>query len=67
MKQENRSNLPQIFVEEVKPVLQDQRALKQAQHGAEMIERFYSSNLTAEMNIELLQSKRTTSNLPKLA
>jgi hypothetical protein len=23
-----------------------------------MIERFYSSNLTAEMNIEMLQSKR---------
>lgn len=28
--------------------------------SVEMIERFYSSNLTAEMNIEMLQSKRTT-------
>jgi len=27
--------------------------------SVEMIERFYSSNLTAEMNIEMLQSKRT--------
>jgi hypothetical protein len=29
--------------------------------SVEMIERFYSSNLTAEMNIAMLQSKRTTS------
>lgn len=28
--------------------------------SVEMIERFYSSNLTAEMNIEMLQSKRTS-------
>jgi hypothetical protein len=27
-----------------------------------MIERFYSSNLTAEMNIEMLQSKRSKAN-----
>lgn len=40
---------------------------RNARTSVEMIERFYSSNLTAEMNIELLQSKRTTSNLPKLA
>jgi hypothetical protein len=34
---------------------------RNARTSVEMIERFYSSNLTAEMNIELLQSKRTTS------
>jgi integrase len=32
---------------------------RNARTSVEMIERFYSSNLTAEMNIELLQSKRT--------
>lgn len=34
---------------------------RNARTSVEMIERFYSSNLTAEMNIELLQSKRTIS------
>lgn len=34
---------------------------RNARTSVEMIERFYSSNLTAEMNIELLQSKRTVS------
>lgn len=34
---------------------------RNARTSVEMIERFYSSNLTAEMNIELLQSKRTSS------
>ncbi|QWE18797.1 phage integrase SAM-like domain-containing protein [Polynucleobacter corsicus] len=33
---------------------------RNARTSVEMIERFYSSNLTAEMNIEMLQSKRTT-------
>jgi len=32
---------------------------RNARTSVEMIERFYSSNLTAEMNIEMLQSKRT--------
>jgi integrase len=32
---------------------------RNARTSVEMIERFYSSNLTAEMNIEVLQSKRT--------
>lgn len=32
---------------------------RNARTSVEMIERFYSSNLSAEMNIELLQSKRT--------
>jgi hypothetical protein len=31
---------------------------RNARTSVEMIERFYSSNLTAEMNIEMLQSKR---------
>lgn len=34
---------------------------RNARTSVEMIERFYSSNLTAEMNIEMLQSKRTKS------
>lgn len=33
---------------------------RNARTSVEMIEKFYSSNLTAEMNIELLQSKRTS-------
>ena len=33
---------------------------RNARTSVEMIERFYSSNLTAEMNIEILQSKRTS-------
>lgn len=33
---------------------------RNARTSVEMIERFYSSNLTAEMNIEMLQSKRTS-------
>ena len=32
---------------------------RNARTSVEMIERFYSSNLTAEMNIEMLQSKRS--------
>jgi hypothetical protein len=32
---------------------------KNARTSVEMIERFYASNLTAEMNIDLLQGKRT--------
>jgi Phage integrase SAM-like domain len=32
---------------------------RNARTSVEMIERFYSSNLTAEMNIDMLQSKRT--------
>jgi hypothetical protein len=32
---------------------------KNARTSVEMIERFYSSNLNAEMNIDLLQGKRT--------
>jgi integrase len=39
---------------------------RNARTSVEMIERFYSSNLTAEMNIELLQSKRTISTLQPL-
>lgn len=39
---------------------------RNARTSVEMIERFYSSNLTAEMNIELLQSKRTQSPEQKL-
>ena len=35
---------------------------RNARTSVEMIERFYSSNLTAEMNIEMLQSKRTSIN-----
>lgn len=38
---------------------------RNARTSVEMIERFYSSNLTAEMNIEMLQSKRTTVNMPR--
>jgi integrase len=38
---------------------------RNARTSVEMIERFYSSNLTAEMNIEMLQSKRTTVNVPR--
>jgi len=38
---------------------------RNARTSVEMIERFYSSNLTAEMNIEMLQSKRTSINLTK--
>lgn len=34
---------------------------RNARTSVEMIERFYSSNLTAEMNIGMLQSKRTSS------
>lgn len=33
---------------------------RNARTSVDMIERFYSSNLTAEMNIEMLQSKRTS-------
>jgi hypothetical protein len=36
---------------------------RNARTSVEMIERFYSSNLTAEMNIEMLQSKRRKANL----
>ena len=36
---------------------------RNARTSVEMIERFYSSNLTAEMNIEMLQSKRSKVNL----
>jgi hypothetical protein len=36
---------------------------RNARTSVEMIERFYSSNLTAEMNIEMLQSKRSKINL----
>jgi hypothetical protein len=36
---------------------------RNARTSVEMIERFYSSNLTAEMNIEMLQSKRAKSHL----
>ncbi len=36
---------------------------RNARTSVEMIERFYSSNLTAEMNIEMLQSKRPRTNL----
>jgi hypothetical protein len=36
---------------------------RNARTSVEMIERFYSSNLTAEMNIEMLQSKRLKSHL----
>jgi hypothetical protein len=36
---------------------------RNARTSVEMIERFYSSNLTAEMNIEMLQSKRSKANL----
>jgi hypothetical protein len=32
---------------------------RNARTSVDMIERFYSSNLTAEMNIDLLQGKRT--------
>jgi hypothetical protein len=32
---------------------------RNARTSVEMIERFYASNLTAEMNIDLLQGKRT--------
>ena len=32
---------------------------RNARTSADMIERFYSSNLSAEMNIDLLQGKRT--------
>jgi len=39
---------------------------RNARTSVEMIERFYSSNLTAEMNIELLQSKRTMSTQQRL-
>ena len=39
---------------------------RNARTSVEMIERFYSSNLTAEMNIELLQSKRTISTEQRL-
>ena len=39
---------------------------RNARTSVEMIERFYSSNLTAEMNIEMLQSKRTTINTPRM-
>jgi hypothetical protein len=31
---------------------------RNARTSVDMIERFYASNLTAEMNIELLQSRR---------
>lgn len=33
---------------------------RNARTSVEMIERFYSSNLTAEMNVDMLQSKRTS-------
>ena len=36
---------------------------RNARTSVEMIERFYASNLTAEMNIEMLQSKRVKPNL----
>ena len=36
---------------------------RNARTSVEMIERFYSSNLTAEMNIDMLQSKRIKPNL----
>ena len=36
---------------------------RNARTSVEMIERFYSSDLTAEMNIEMLQSKRSKQNL----
>lgn len=36
---------------------------RNARTSVEMIERFYSSKLTAEMNVEMLQSKRTSSNI----
>ena len=36
---------------------------RNARTSVEMIERFYSSNLTAEMNIEMLQSKRAKPHL----
>ena len=39
---------------------------RNARTSVEMIERFYSSNLTAEMNIELLQSKRTSVSQKKI-
>jgi integrase len=39
---------------------------RNARTSVEMIERFYSSNLTAEMNIEILQSKRSKANLIQL-
>ncbi len=39
---------------------------RNARTSVEMIERFYSSNLTAEMNIEMLHSKRSKANLTKL-
>jgi hypothetical protein len=32
---------------------------RNARTNVQMIERFYASNLTAEMNIDLLQGKRT--------
>jgi hypothetical protein len=32
---------------------------RNARTSVEMIEKFYSSTLTAEMNIEMLQSRRT--------
>jgi integrase len=38
---------------------------RNARTSVEMIERFYSSNLTAEMNIGLLHSKRSHGNLNK--
>ena len=38
---------------------------RNARTSVEMIERFYSSNLTAEMNIEMLQSKRTSVNFTR--
>lgn len=38
---------------------------RNARTSVEMIERFYSSNLTAEMNIELLHSKRSTNGLQR--
>jgi integrase len=39
---------------------------RNARTSVEMIERFYSSNLTAEMNIDMLQSKRTSAVEQKL-
>ncbi|MBU3551643.1 hypothetical protein [Polynucleobacter sp. MWH-Berg-3C6] len=33
---------------------------RNARTSVEMIERFYASNLTAEMNVDMLQSKRTS-------
>ena len=38
---------------------------RNARTSVEMIERFYSSNLTAEMNIGMLQSKRTGKAYPE--